>query len=365
MTTKATTNATSSNTKVSVDNYRKGRTFQIVAQESQYDQIEGFIDYIENLSSFQYILITEHDKEDDGNLNPHRHIYIQLNQCRTLSKKALGTLHCEPCYASAQANYEYLMCLDEKHKELNVTAKKLYENGKMLTRGGYKLGEIKKMDPSEIDNMDIRIKRLAKEAISEYQEEQAFEKMLDEIDNDDLKPKNIIYITGGTGKGKTYQAYKRALLDYEKSEIGRLKLDNNFMWSNKYQAKCLVIEEFRPSQYPASEFLQLTDKYVYTGPIKHGYETLYNLETLIICSVKKIDEIYKDEINQQFKRRVTEYYKMTDHGKFINLLSHLQESQHLDDTDENEDYTEPLSCMEYQFQTEDFQSMDQQDEDEV
>ena len=325
MTTKAATNATSSNTKVSVDNYRKGRTFQIVAQESQYDQIEGFIDYVEKLSAFQYILITEHDKEDDGNLNPHRHIYIQLNQCRTLSKKELGTLHCEPCYASAQANYEYLMCLDEKHKELNVTAKKLYENGKMLTRGGYKLGEIKKMDPSEIDDMDIRIKRLAKEAISEYQEEQAFEKMLDEIENDNLKPKNIIYITGKTGKGKTYGAYKLALKKYKKNEIGRLKLDNNFMWSNRYQAKCLVIEEFRPSQYPASEFLQLTDKYVYTGPIKHGYETLYNLETLYICSVKKINEIYKDEINQQFKRRVTEYYEMIENGKFINLHTNNDE----------------------------------------
>lgn len=335
MTTKATMITTSSNTEKSVVNYRKGRTFHIVAQESQYDQIETFIDYIENLSSFQYILITEHDKEDDGELNPHRHIYIQLTQCRILSKKALGTLHCETCYASAQQNYEYLMCLDEKHNEFNITAKKLYENGKMLTRGGYKLGEIKKMSPDELDDMDIRIKRLAKEAITEYQEEQAFENMLNEIENDNLKPKNIIYLTGATGKGKTYGAYKLALKKYEKSEIGRLKLDNNFMWSNRYQAKCLVIEEFRPSQYPASEFLQLTDKYVYTGPVKHGYETLYNLETLIICSIKKIEDIYKNEINQQFQRRVTEYYKLTDNYELINLKLQLES-----DNDDSEHYTD-------------------------
>ena len=41
--------------------------------------------------------------------------------------------------------------------------------------------------------------------------------MLEEIENDSLKGPKIIYITGASGKGKTYTAYKMALKNFKKA----------------------------------------------------------------------------------------------------------------------------------------------------
>ena len=134
--------------------------------------------------------------------------------------------------------------------------------------------------------------------------EQNFFEMLGEIERDELKAPQIIYITGGTGKGKTYKAYKLALSNYPKEDIGKLTLKNNFFDVINESAKCFIIEEFRPSQITASDFLQLTDKYGYRANIKGGFVSL-RPEMLIICSIKPPEEIYKDEVNQQFLRRIT------------------------------------------------------------
>ena len=129
--------------------------------------------------------------------------------------------------------------------------------------------------------------------------------MLEEIKNDELKAPKIIYITGGTGKGKTYKAYKLALENYDKKDIGKLTLKNDFFDVINKSAKCYVIEEFRPSQIKASDFLQLTDKYGFRANIKGGFVSL-RPEMIIICSIIEPEKIYKEEINQQFLRRITE-----------------------------------------------------------
>ena len=156
-----------------------------------------------------------------------------------------------------------------------------------------------------IEEVPPQYYRIKKEIDAEEQDEINFFDMLDEIKNDELKAPKIIYITGGTGKGKTYKAYKLALENYDKQDIGKLTLKNEFFDVINKNAKCYVIEEFRPSQIKASDFLQLTDKYGYRANIKGGFVSL-RPEMLIICSIKRPEEIYKDEINQQFIRRITD-----------------------------------------------------------
>ena len=136
-----------------------------------------------------------------------------------------------------------------------------------------------------------------------------FMDMLEEIEKDQLRGPNVIYITGDSGKGKTYGAYKRALKDYPREKIGKLTLKNDFIDVINEDADCFVIEEFRPSQIKASDFLQLTDKYGYRCNIKGGFATL-RPKCLIICSIIPPEQIYKEEINKQFMRRITEHINL-------------------------------------------------------
>ena len=96
-----------------------------------------------------------------------------------------------------------------------------------------------------------------------------------------------------------------ALKEYKKQEIGKITLKNDFFDIVNENAKCYVIEEFRPSQIKASDFLQLTDKYGYRCNIKGGFVTL-RPEKIIICSIIPPEQIYREEVNKQFMRRITE-----------------------------------------------------------
>ena len=153
--------------------------------------------------------------------------------------------------------------------------------------------------------MPANLKRIKQEVDREAQDKQTFFDMLNEIREKKLKAPIIIYITGGTGKGKTFKAYELATEKYTNEDIGKLTLKNDFIDVVNESAKCYIIEEFRPSQIKASDFLQLTDKYGYRANIKGGFITL-RPEEIIICSIIPPEEIYKEEINQQFMRRITE-----------------------------------------------------------
>lgn len=136
--------------------------------------------------------------------------------------------------------------------------------------------------------------------------------MLDEIEKDDLKAPEIIYFTGPSGKGKTYGAYKCAMSKFEKADIGKITIENNFLSVSNEEAKCFVIEEFRPSQMHAANFLQLIDKYGYDAPIKGGHIYL-RPQCIIICSIISPYELYaNEEVNKQFTRRITEIHDLNE-----------------------------------------------------
>lgn len=286
MTTEVTTTIVPGNT---TPGTFRSRAFQLTLNEPE--KFEELRDEFLKLKTCDYMIAckekaptTEHE---------HVHLYAHFNQPYKLNKKILSYhAHVEICRGSPKQNIDYIK------KDGDI----IFEHGEPPTQGVRTVKDLKAMTAEEVPPQYYRIK---KEIDRNEQDELTFMNMLSEIEQDNLKSPSIIYITGGTGKGKTYSAYKRALASYPKNEIGKLTLKNEFVDVINERAKCYVIEEFRPSQIKASDFLQLTDKYGYRANVKGGFVTL-RPEMIIICSIKKPHEIYKDEINEQFLRRITE-----------------------------------------------------------
>lgn len=111
--------------------------------------------------------------------------------------------------------------------------------------------------------------------------------MLKEIKNDELKGPDVYYFTGESGKGKTYNAMKKALELHKEDEILFVTFNDNFTHirgGNRNNPKCLVIDELRPSDIKPAMFLSITDKYGATLNIKGG--TIYiRPKTIIISSI--------------------------------------------------------------------------------
>lgn len=268
----------------------RARAFQFTLNRPEkFDELKVLI---EALKSCDYVVACQEVAPTTG--HEHVHMYAHFSQTYTLNKKILNVgAHVEICKGSPKQNIEYIK------KDGNI----IYERGEPPHQGyAHTVKELHDMSKDEVDPHLYRIKE---DIDRKEADKQVFFDMLDEIEKDELKAPEIVYITGGTGKGKTYTAYKSALRDYKKEDIGKITCKNDFLDVINETAKCFVIEEFRSSQIKASDFLQLTDKYGYRANVKGGFITL-RPERLYICSIIRPEELYtNEEINQQFLRRIT------------------------------------------------------------
>lgn len=302
-TKKASGNTTTS---ASNDTYRKGRNFFITVQESQYNQIPIFVQYVQNLSCFQYILITEHDKEDDGTMRKHQHIYLQLSECRTLAKKKIGTLHCEQCLGSAQQNYEYLTCQDKKHIKLGVKAKIVYEDGEMLLRGGSSVKDAINMTDEELliqnkrdYNMIVRIKNdyanKPKKFTSRYKDEM-----------------EVIYICGKSDSNKTkwvYDFFKQ--MEDKEPESDIVKYDGKYWTGFNEGIEWGIYEEWRDYHMKPTEFINFIDYYSQRMRVLYGFKD-NNYKHIIITTVQDLATIYRSSSEDKFQwfKRITRYINL-------------------------------------------------------
>lgn len=287
----------------------KSKNYLLTVNEKSLEHYSEIKNYLLNLKSLNYFLCTEHI----GQENKHYHIFVQFKNSIPLSLKKLYGSHVEICFGSPQQNKNYCMAEDEKHKKLNIKAEIIDEEGELRQTGGKTIREIREMSIEDREDLPPQYKRIIDEINEEEEEEKTFINMLREIKNKSLKGPNIIYLTGETGNGKTYKAYEIALERYPEEEIGRININNNFFKMPKKNKKCYIIEEFRSSQIRAADFLQLTDKYGYSCNTKGGFRTI-RPETIIICSIIRPQDLYKnEEINQQFLRRITEAYEIVNH----------------------------------------------------
>lgn len=295
-----------------------GKNFCLTINPLSIEFYQDIEDYFTSRSGFQYLICAEHD----GPSHVHRHMYVQFNKTTYITSRRLFGAHIDPCYGSAQQNIAYVMAEDNKHKTQGVKAIKINEIGSPLYKGGnWSVRAIKEAEsPDELPGVLYNTYQKIK---NKQKSDDEFFRMLEEIENDSLRPIKVIYFIGRPGHGKTYNAYKYALRHYKKEEITKVTINNNFFeFVGSHEDKCLVVEEFRPSQLHPSSLLQFTDKYGYSCPIKGGHKYV-KPECIIICSIIHPSRLYreeKEELNEQFTRRITHLYEVNNDHSYSEIF---------------------------------------------
>lgn len=264
------------------------RAYQFTLNEPEkYEQLKSMLC---SLKSMDYLISCREVAPTTG--HEHMHVYAHFTKPYRLSQKIRNLrCHIEYCKGSPKQNIDYI----SKGGQI------VDEIGTKPHQGARSVQELRDAD---INDVDPHLYRIKKQIDMEQHDLCTFMNMLQEIRKNELRGPEVIYITGGSGKGKTFTAYKTATELYPNEKIGKLTLKNDFIDVINPNAECYVIEEFRPSQIKASDFLQLTDKYGYRCNVKGGFVTL-RPKMIIICSIKQPTEIYKEEVNKQFIRRIT------------------------------------------------------------
>lgn len=133
------------------------------------------------------------------------------------------------------------------------------------------------------------------------------QEMFKEILHNTLEKPEIIYVYGASGTGKTYYALRDGLIRYGRKNCATMKFDKNgFCHTTNPHADCLIWMEFRPSCLAATDFLELIDGYGCNVNVKHG-SFFIRPKSIYLCSILHPKEIYREEINIQFERRITQF----------------------------------------------------------
>lgn len=122
-----------------------------------------------------------------------------------------------------------------------------------------------------------------------------------------------IYITGGSGTGKTSLAKKIA---QSKGYSFFISSGSNDVMDGYGQEDCLILDDVRPSCMGLSDLLKMLDPHT-ASSIKSRYKNKYlNCRLVILTTVLNIDEFYRnvfaeqDEPVTQLKRRCQTYIRM-------------------------------------------------------
>lgn len=300
--------------------------FHLIINPAALEYYEDIKEYVMGLTYFQYLRVVEHI----GQSQKHYHMFLQLSKSLPrLSIRRLHGAHVVPRddkkypHGSTKAILRYINCEDNSPNHVGVTAVLIDEEGELKPQGGnYTVGYLEELG-DDIAEMPAIYYNIHQKIQNKKKSDTAFYEMLDMIEQDSLRPVEVVYFIGKPGTGKTYNAYKYALSKFTKEEITKVTIQNNFfefVGSNK--DKCLVVEEFRPSQLHPSSLLQFTDKYGYSCPIKGGYKYV-KPECIIICSIIDPRRLYreeKEELNEQFTRRIKHLYEVTSNHSYYEIL---------------------------------------------
>lgn len=221
----------------------------------------------------------------------HRHAIIWYTNPRSF--KAIKTKY-------PHAHIEYLRNI----KKAMIYACK--EAGEVLIEKGTPPRgiDIQNMSKRDIIELDPRCHRSLLEAKNKLESIDRMNKMLDEARAGKVNKAPIIYIQGDSGSGKTRLALNMAVNEYRNEDISTASFENGFMNAVNESAKCIIIPEFRPSDIKADKFLEFIDRYGCEINVK-GSHTFIRPDKIYICSIIKINDLYKnEEIGKQFKRRM-------------------------------------------------------------
>lgn len=259
-------------------------------------EIEEYIDLCEN-EIISYLIM---GKEIGEKGTPHLQGYMQFpkqlsnKQVKNLNKR----MHYERCTGDDIDNFIYC------HKDKNYY---IYGERKIQGRRNDIKG-IKKMVDDGLSMNEIL------NNISNLQQIKIAEKcrQYKQIDYSKTYEKEVIYIWGKTGEGKTHFAVE-SLADKKSLWIrgGPSK------WFDGYDGqKDVIFNDFRDTDCSFSEMLNLLDKYEQRVEIKGAF-TFWKPTRVIFTSVIPPEKMYKGQSmiqddNAQFVRRINTIIKMED-----------------------------------------------------
>lgn len=279
---------------------RKKRRFQLTIHNTEkYDDI---VDYIIGRKNLLFMISCYEECPKTG--KPHFHIYCHFSNSVALSRKKCWDSHLELCRGTVRDNINYI-------KKEGKYADKKGKNDRVIevwgeeppNEGGHIYGgDLPTMTDQEICEIDPRCHKAYINAR---------EIMNNPIDIDiDSWNKNIrvIYIQGPSGCGKTEMAKeivrKQPYINDKPPSVNIVKCQDGF-WHGIGNSKIAIYDEFRSSSMKASEFINFIDYNRHLLNVKGGSRR-NNYEIIIITSVEKLSDIYKNmsgEPRLQWERR--------------------------------------------------------------
>ena len=337
-----------------VDFVKKSTSIFMTIPNENMKKIDNYVTMLKSIDGLRYILVGKHD----GPKLEHYHIYAQYSSNHTFHAADFDYAHIKKI-KSAIATVKYIKCEDKKHIKKGVQCDIYLEEGEPPHQGRKALKELMKLSNEERKELPpcqylslVKCENLIKEdeAVDSWLDDQKLE---------------VEWHTGQPGTGKTHYA-KQVGKYYRKlnKDVAIIEYDKNGFAHKigKDSAELLILNEFRDSCMKFTDFLEITsNEHQYN--CKHGSFFMKNLKKIIITSVQKPNEIYKNihENREQIYRRITktiEHYKRNqkyesiiintrtgmvdnnesledDHGVLVEDLSSSASWQSLDDVDPN------------------------------
>lgn len=305
---------------------KKSTSIFMTIPNENMKKIDNYIELLKSINGLRYILVGKHD----GPKLEHYHIYAQYLATHTFHSADFDYAHIKKI-SSAIAVVKYIKCEDKKHLKKGVQCDVYLEEGETPHQGRKTLRELMKLSNEERKDLPpCQLLSLVK-----------CETMLKESEMIDkwLEVQNLIveWHTGEPGTGKTYFAKcegKRfrqkgldvCVIEYDKNGFAH-KLGND-------TAQLLILNEFRDSCMKFTDFLEITsNEHQYNT--KHGGFFMPNLQKIIITSVQKPIEIYRNihENREQIYRRIT---KVIEHCK-VGEKYNMKEINNIDEHNEDHD----------------------------
>lgn len=294
MTTEVVTTEVSGNTKTATSARIQTQAFQFTL--NQVEKYPDLLNNLKQLKSCNYIITGLEEAPTTG--HKHIHMYVHFEKPYKLSKKIMShRTHIEICKGSPKQNIDYV----KKDGKILDEIREIPHQG---------MKSIKKLQEISRNEVPANLSRIYDDEITKQRRKESFKKMLSEIKQNDLQAPEVIYFTGEPGVEKTYSAYSYALTKFNKENIRKVSFNNGFANFINPNAKCLIYEEFRPTDLKASKLLEFLDKYGASINVKGGFEYV-RPKCIILASVFTPESLYMDdEKNKQFTRRITKEFRL-------------------------------------------------------
>jgi len=263
--------------------------------EDQIDTLKA------NVAKYRYIVFGKEIAPTTG--TPHLQGYVYFEQPKSMSavKKCIGlsTLWLHVANGTPTQNQTY--CTKEGQ---------IFEHGNKPAQGHRTdLDTLRDqiIAGTTVDEITMR------EPVAYHQYGRTLEKIEDIVHRSKFRTTmtKCKWITGGTGSGKSHEAYK----DFNPDTHYTLNTDDKGWWEGYKGQKTVIINDFK-GEIRYGTMLQLIDKWPYSVPRRNRQPMPFTSEMIIITSIMKPQEVYhnlneKDGINQLL-RRVTVIEKSTE-----------------------------------------------------